>query len=132
MVFAWLQVAVALIAPAIFATHLTTFRFEGASFAQLAYWLGLPGIAFLALAFCLAQNRLSNAAAWGAALGGYLALLVPAAALLLTSGAFYRGGGANIGVALLVFGMPVLVPLVMFAGWALGAAWTYHQGNVRP
>ena len=38
----------------------------------------------------------------------------------LTTGDNYRGGGANIGVALLVYAMPLYLPVAMIAGGAIG------------
>ena len=57
---------------------------------------------------------------WGAAIAGYLALVSPAMLLWLTTGENYRGGGANIGVALLVVAMPVYLPIVMITGFGFG------------
>lgn len=137
MLYASLQVAVGLAAPAIYASNLTTFSFATASLRGLAYWIGIPAATFLLLAALSllrrgGQFRLSNAAIWGAAVAGYLAFLVPAALLLLTSGPFYRGGGANIGVAILVVGMPVCLPIAVAIGFASGEVWGKHKKGSVP
>lgn len=59
---------------------------------------------------------------WGAALAGYLAFVLPATFLWLTTGENYRGGGANIGVALLVYAMPLYLPIVMMVGLSIGGS----------
>ena len=121
-IFAILQVLVGLVAPAIL-----FFAFSGTltSLYQAAYWLGLPAVSFSILAWLSVsrrgdQFRVSRAGIEGAAIAGYLALVVPAIFLWFTTGANYRGGGANIGVAALVVAMPVYLPLVMSIGFAVG------------
>src|SRR3989344_5542457 len=129
-IFAVLQVVFGLVAPAILTTSFTTFwgtanPLLNASFYQLAYWLGIPAACFSVLAWVsLSQRenqfRISRSGMWGAAIAGYLAFVLPAALLWLTTGANYRGGGANIGVALLVVAMPVYLPIVMAIGLGFG------------
>jgi hypothetical protein len=132
-VYACLQIAVALVAPAVYATCLTTFSFAEASFKGVLYWLAIPAVAFLALAALSLLRRgedylLSDAGMWGAALGGYLGMILPAVALLLTSGPFYRGGGVNIGVAFLVVGVPLYLPFAVAIGFAFG----HRKRSVQP
>lgn len=129
-IFAVLQVVFGLAAPAIsFTTLFTTWSTPNplvtASFYQLAYWLGIPAACFSVLAWVSLshrenQFRISRSGMWGAAIAGYLAFLVPAAFLWFTTGENYRGGGANIGVALLVVAMPVYLPVVMAMGLGFG------------
>ena len=66
---------------------------------------------------------------WGAAIAGYLAFVVPATLLWLTTGANYRGGGANIGVALLTVAMPVYLPVVMAIGFNFGKSLRGQKKN---
>jgi hypothetical protein len=129
-IFAVLQVVFGLAAPAIFTTSFTTFwgtanPLVTASFYQLAYWLGIPAACFSVLAWISLshrekQFRISRSGIWGAAIAGYLAFVVPATFLWFTTGENYRGGGANIGVALLVVAMPVYLPIVMITGFGFG------------
>lgn len=136
-IFAVFQVVFGLVAPGIFATSLTTFwstpnPLVTASFYQLAYWLGLPAACFSVLAWAsLSQRehqfRISRSGMWGAAMAGYLAFVVPTVLLWLTTGANYRGGGANIGVALLVVAMPVYLPVVMVLGLGFGKSLNGQQ-----
>ena len=65
---------------------------------------------------------------WGAALGGYLGMILHALALLLTSSPFYRGGGVNIGVAFLVVGVPLYLPFAVAIGFAFG----HRKRSVQP
>jgi hypothetical protein len=129
-IFAILQVVFGLVAPAIFATSFTTLWSTAnplvtASFYQLVYWLGIPAACFSVLAWVSLshrenQFRISRSGMWGAAIAGYLAFVVPAVFLWFTTGENYRGGGANIGVALLVVAMPVYLPVVMAMGFGFG------------
>jgi hypothetical protein len=129
-IFAVLQVVFGLVAPAIsFTTLFTTWSTPNplvtASFYQLVYWLGIPATSFSVLAWVSLshrenQFRVSRSGMWGAAIAGYLALVLPAMLLWLTTGENYRGGGANIGVALLVVAMPVYLPIVMITGFGFG------------
>ena len=129
-IFAVFQVVFGLVAPALFATSFTTFWSTAnplvtTSFYQLAYWLGIPAVCFWVLAWVsLSQRenqfRISRSGMWGAAIAGYLAFIVPAMFLWFTTGEHYRGGGANIGVALLVVAMPVYLPIVMAIGLGFG------------
>ena len=124
-IFAALQVAFGLVVPAIYATSLTTFSLAATGFYQLSYWLGIPAACFSVLAWVSLshrenQFRISRSAMWGAAIAGYLAFVLPAVFLWFTTGEHYRGGGANIGVALLVVAMPVYLPVVMAMGLGFG------------
>jgi len=124
-IFSILQVLVGLVVPAIYATSFTTFSFASPGFYQTAYWLGLPAISFLVLAWVSLTRRgekfrVSRAGMWGSAIAGYLAFVIPAMLMWFTTGANYRGGGANIGVALLVVAMPVYLPVFMAMGFSMG------------
>jgi len=129
-IFAVLQVVFGLVVPTILTTSFTTFwgtanPLVTASFYQLAYWLGIPAACFSILAWASLshrehQFRISRSGMWGAAIAGYLAFIVPAVFLWFTTGEHYRGGGANIGVALLVVAMPVYLPIVMAIGLGFG------------
>ena len=129
-IFAVFQVIFGLVAPALFATSFTTFwstpnPLATVSFYQLAYWLGIPAACFSVLAWASLshrenQFRISRSGMWGAAIAGYLAFILPAVFLWFTTGEHYHGGGANIGVALLVVAMPVYLPVVMAMGLGFG------------
>jgi hypothetical protein len=91
----------------------------------MAYWLGIPAVCFMGLALASLihrenQFRVSRSGIWGAAIAGYLAFVIPATLLWLTTGENYRGGGANIGVALLVYAVPLYLPFAMVAGFGFG------------
>lgn len=63
---------------------------------------------------------MSRTEVWGAAIAAYLAFVIPAAFLWFTTGAYYQGGGANIGVALLVAAQPIYLPAFMVVGSVIG------------
>lgn len=124
-IFSTIQIIVGLTVPAIYASCLTTFKFSAPGFYETAYWLGLPAISFLVLArLSLAHRegkfRMSRTEVWGAAIAAYLAFVIPAAFLWFTTGAYYQGGGANIGVALLVAAQPIYLPAFMVVGSVIG------------
>lgn len=122
--FSILQILVGLFAPMVYATTLTNFLPVEAGLYQTLYWLGIPTACFLALAWASLslrgdRFRISNHGMWGAAIAGYLCFIFPAALLWLII-ATYSGGGANIGVGLLVAAMPGYLPVAMVTGFVVG------------
>lgn len=124
--FAAFQVIFGLAMPVVFTVSLfTKAMVVAAGLSQLAYWLGIPAICFAVLAWASLlhsghQFRISRFGMWGAAVAGYLAFALPVMLLWLTTGAHYRGGGANIGVALLILALPTYLPVVMLVGLGCG------------
>jgi hypothetical protein len=130
-VFAAIQMIAAFVLPVLyFKGVFAKPSLAAASGYELAYWLGIPGLCFLALAL-LALFRWSAAAMWCAAGSGYLAFILPATLLWLTTGENYRGGGANIGVALVALAMPLYLPGFMVTGFFCGAALADRAGGHR-
>lgn len=124
-IFFSIQIVVGLVIQKLYLTNLTLFALSTQNIYQSAYWLGLPAISFVVLALVpLArregQFRVSGTGMWCSAIGGYLSIVMPATALWFTTGDYYHGGGANIGVAILVVAMPVYMPVFMAIGFIVG------------
>jgi len=129
--FAAIQVVAALVLPVLYLRGvLQKPSLSAASGYELAYWLGIPGACFLALAL-FALFRWSGPGMWCAAAGGYLAFILPATLLWLTTGENYRGGGVNIGVALAALAMPLYLPAFMITGFFCGAGLARSAGRHR-
>ena len=87
--------------------------------SPIFYWGILPGAPFLLLAICTFIPRLSIQAIAGAAIGSLIAGGMPYG-LLLYSSANYSGGGANIGLGILLIAQPIYVPIAMMLGATVG------------
>ncbi len=85
------------------------------------YWYMLPAIPFIFLGFfaILRGRHFSLAPFLGATMGALVAIGVPYGSIWLAS-VKYTGGGANIGLGLLLLACPVYLPLAMFSGWQIG------------
>jgi len=81
----------------------------------LFYWGILPGAPFVLLAGVSLVPRMPLRVTIGACVGGLLAVATSYGALLYAS-ANYAGGGANIGLGLLLLATPVYLPLAMLFG----------------
>jgi hypothetical protein len=83
-------------------------------------WGILPGAPFVILAGLSLVTRIPLRVTIGAYVGGVLAVAVPYAAIWYSS-LNYNGGGANIGLGLLLMATLVLLPIPMliggFTGW---------------
>lgn len=79
----------------------------------------LPGAPFLLLAVLSLVTRVPIRATVGAFVGSLLAIAIPYGLLLYTL-ATYSGGGANIGVGLLLLATPVYLPIAMVIGALFG------------
>jgi len=85
----------------------------------ILYFGILPGAPFLLLAVLSLVSRVPIRATVGAFVGSLLAIALPYGLLLYTL-ATYSGGGANIGVGLLLLAMPVYLPIAMVIGALFG------------
>ena len=89
----------------------------------LFYWGILPGAPFLLFAGLSLIARVPLRVTCGATAGCFLAVAVPYG-MLMYSSANYSGGGANIGLGILLLATPVLLPIAMviggFGGWLYG------------
>jgi hypothetical protein len=81
----------------------------------MLYWGILPGAPFLLLAFLALVTRMPLSVVLGASAGSLLAVALPYGLLLYTSFT-YSGGGANIGVGILLVALPLYLPILMAAG----------------
>lgn len=86
---------------------------------QFFLWYVLPVLPFTLLAVASPLCSNSMGALWGAAVGAALAIGVPWG-LLWYSSATYTGGGANIGIGILLMSIPLYLPALMLAGFAVG------------
>jgi len=117
--FAVMQMIVGSIAPLLY-VQVVTFSFSTSSLGAFGYWLVLPFLSFLFLAgvaFPRNQERflVSLSGLWRAAKAAYLVYLLPLI-LLGISSATYSGGGANIGIGLLLILAPIALPISMYFG----------------
>lgn len=87
-------------------------------------WGILPGAPFVILAGLALVMRIPLRVTIGAYVGGLLAVSIPYGAIWYSS-LNYNGGGANIGLGLLLIATLVLLPVPMliggFLGWVVGA-----------
>ncbi len=81
----------------------------------ILYWGILPGAPFVLLAVMGLFPRVPVHVTLGAAAGSLLAVALPYGALLYAS-ANYTGGGANIGLGLLLLATPIFLPIAMLIG----------------
>lgn len=122
--FAAAQVFVGLIGPLLCLKLFTIFSFSKTSFVEIGYFLIFPSACFLLLSgLALLRNGdqflVTRSGLWGAAIAAYLVFALPYALLGIAS-ATYSGGGANIGLGLLVLIAPVALPISMFIGLKVG------------
>jgi hypothetical protein len=85
------------------------------------YWGILPGAPFVLLGVLSLVPRFPLRALTGASVGGLIAVAAPYG-LLWYSSANYSGGGANIGLGLLLLALPAYLPLAMLIGAYIGQA----------
>lgn len=118
---AWLQplFAMVMLYVAYFATGVSGWKSPTTSF-HLFYWYLLPSLPFvlLAVASFVWPRRLGPIC--GAAIGAAIAVGLPWG-LMKYESAHYDGGGANIGLGLLLLAMPAYLPLLMITGYGIGA-----------
>ncbi len=81
----------------------------------ILYWGILPGAPFVLLAAVSLVPRIPLRVTIGACVGGLLAVATSYGALLVAS-ATYAGGGANIGLGLLLLATPVYLQMAMLFG----------------
>jgi len=94
-----------------------------ASMPQIFYWYVLPGLPFLILSCIALHPRLfSSHSLVGAAIGAVAAVGIPYF-LLWSATANYSGGGANIGLGLLILAMPAYLPFLMILGISIARFW---------
>lgn len=93
------------------------------SYFWLFYWYVLPGLPFLIL-LCLTPfpRPFSSHSLVGAAIGAVAAVGIPYFLLWLDS-VNYSGGGANIGLGLLILAMPAYLPFLMILGISIARFW---------
>lgn len=100
------------------------YQFNGPS-GPILTWGILPGAPFVILAGLSLITRIPLRVTIGAYLGGLLAVAVPYGAIWYSS-LNYNGGGANIGLGILLIATLVLLPIPIliggFAGWWCGHA----------
>ena len=87
----------------------------------IIYWYILPGLPFVCLGLfgAFRANQFSLRPFVGATIGALVAVSVPYGSLWLAS-VTYKGGGANIGLGLLLLAFPVYLPFAIFGGWRIG------------
>jgi hypothetical protein len=100
------------------------YQFNGPN-GPILTWGILPGAPFVILAGLSLVTRIPLRVTIGAYLGGLLAVAVPYGAIWYSS-LNYNGGGANIGLGILLIATLVLLPIPIliggFAGWWCGHA----------
>ena len=85
----------------------------------LLYWGILPGAPLVLLAVVALIRRVPLRATMGASIAGFLAVSIPYG-LLVYASITYSGGGANIGLGLLLLASPIYVPIAMLIGAIAG------------
>jgi hypothetical protein len=97
------------------------YQFNGPS-GPILTWGILPGAPFVILAGLSLVTRIPLRVTIGAFVGGLLAVAVPYGAIWYSS-LNYNGGGANIGLGILLMATLVLLPIPMliggFTGWVV-------------
>lgn len=96
---------------------LSAWAYRNSAGGSTFYFGILPGAPFGVLALLSLAMRVP--ATLGAFVGGLIGVTIPYGALLYTS-ATYSGGGANIGVGLLLMATPVILPIFMILGGIIG------------
>ncbi len=98
------------------------YQFNGPS-GPVFFWGILPGAPFVLLAGLSLVTRIPLRVTIGAYVGGLLAVAVPYGEIWYSS-LNYHGGGANIGLGILLIATLILLPIPMliggFAGWWSG------------
>ena len=112
-----------MIGVAICMTGLSTFtRVAGKApdMMQMFYWYVLPPLPFLFLAVLIQIKKdMSVYELSGSACGAAVAIITPYYLMWIDS-MNYSGGGANIGLGLLLVAMPMYIPILMAIGCFLG------------
>ena len=120
---------------AIFMTGLSTITRvarQGSDMMQIFYWYVLPPLPFLILAVLIQIKKdMSVYELIGSACGAAVAIIAPHVLMWLDS-INYSGGGANIGLGLLLAAMPAYIPILMAIGCFLGKAIEYFLGRLVP
>lgn len=94
------------------------------------FWGVLPGAPLILLSAFALIPRISIRALAGALVGGLVAAGIPYG-LLWYSSVNYSGGGANIGLGLLLLAQPIYVPLAMITGACVGHFLSRSQAAPR-
>lgn len=99
---------------------ISAFAIDGGQ-SPILYWGILPGLPFilLGIASLVFKQPFSIYPFMGAAIGSFLAVSLPYG-LLFYSSATYTGGGANIGLGLLLLVLPIYLILFTIVGWYIG------------
>jgi hypothetical protein len=118
---AWLQplFAMVMLYVAYFALGVSGWESPSTTF-HLFYWYLLPAGPFVLLAVASFVWPRKLGPICGAAIGAAIAIGLPWG-LMKYESAHYDGGGANIGLGLLLLAMPAYLPLVMIAGYGVAA-----------
>jgi hypothetical protein len=123
MIRASSTLTILMIGIAIFMTGLSTFTGvagEASSMMQVFYWYILPPLPFLVLVVLLQIKKdMSVYGLIGSACGAAVAIITPHLLLWIDS-MNYSGGGANIGLGLLLIAMPIYIPILMAIGYFFG------------
>jgi len=98
--------------------------------SNVVYWYLLPSLPFVLLAVLSFVWPQQLGPLCGAAIGAAIAVGLPWGMLKYDS-AHYYGGGANIGLGLLLLAMPVYLPLMMLAGYGIAAFFQQMLCGVR-
>lgn len=119
--FAWLQpvFAMAMLYAAFFALGIGGWKSQDAAF-NVVYSNLLPSLPFVLLAVLSFVWPQRLGLLCGAAIGAAIAVGLPWG-LLRYDSAHYEGGGANIGLGLLILAMPIYLPLCMLGGYGIAA-----------
>ena len=124
--FACCQAVFGLIASIVyFQTLVNCLKFNSRQNAGLSVLiLCLPAGSFFVLAFVSLLRRGNDfrvgwLGLWSSAVAGYLCIGISVVTIIVTSTMPYEGGGANIGLALLALGSPLVLPILMLGGLSL-------------
>lgn len=123
----------ALIMLSIVAPSTKDYFYDTGAPGALLYDIIIPASPFLllcVLAIARSNGRFlfSNASITGSALGAILAIALPRV-LLWYDSAHYDGGGANIGIGILLMCLPVYLIIAMLVGGWLGRLLGSHRHN---
>ncbi len=103
------------------------YQFNGPN-GPILIWGILPGAPFVLLAGLSLVTRIPLCVTIGAYIGGWLAVAVPYCAIWYSS-LNYNGGGANIGLGILLLATLVLLPIPMLIGGFAG--WCFRHTKIR-
>jgi hypothetical protein len=95
---------------------------------MFVYWGILPGAPFVLLGALSLVPYFTIRVLTGASVGGLIAVAAPYG-LLWYSSANYSGGGANIGLGLLLLALPAYLPLAMLIGAYVGQAFSSFRSH---